>query len=212
MAHISSISHPYWAALGAAARETRTGLGISQAKTAMNVGLSVREYAALESGFIPPDVAEALGRVSLDRFDEALGWDEGTARKHVEWALNAAMQPTKSAAVLVDGSTLTPVGDRSVYPQAAWARLGKAIQAMRMAEKLSRGALAEAINSSSKSIQRIEEGRVYGDPRTAPPGDYQSERYVLKRLVMLEFYLGWERDQAVHILEGENRASVSPAA
>jgi hypothetical protein len=77
---------------------------------------------------------------------------------------------------------------------------------------MSRGALGYGIQSTSKSILRIEEGRVYGDPRTAPPGDYQSERYVLRRLALLEMALEWEMGQAAQILEGQNQATVSPAA
>jgi DNA-binding XRE family transcriptional regulator len=209
---ISSISHPYWSALGAAAKKTRSGLQISQAAVAQHTGLTVREYAALESGFIPPDVAEALGRLSLSLLDEALDWDNGNARSYVDKALTTAMWPTAAVSTLpVDGETLTHL-DRSTYPQAAWRRLGKAIQASRMSFNMSRGALGYAIKSSSKSILRIEEGRVYGDPRTAPPGDYQSEKYVLKRLALLEMALEWEMGQAAQILEGQNRATVSPAA
>ncbi|QDN94891.1 helix-turn-helix domain-containing protein (plasmid) [Streptomyces sp. RLB1-9] len=212
MSIISSINHPYWSPLGAAAKATRNGLQISQAAVAQHTGLTVRQYAALESGFIPPDVADGLGRMSLSRLDEALGWDDGTARTHVEKAMTAAMFPTTVASTLpVDGETLTNL-DRSTYPQAAWRRLGKAIQASRMSFNMSRGALGYGVQSTSKSILRIEEGRVYGDPRTAPPGDYQSERYVLKRLALLEMALEWEMGQAAQILEGQNRASVSPAA
>jgi transcriptional regulator with XRE-family HTH domain len=212
MSIISSISHPYWSPLGAAAKATRNGLQISQAAVAQHTGLTVRQYAALESGFIPPDVADALGRLSLSRLDEALGWDDGTARSHVEKALTAAMFPTSVAARLpVDGETVA-IDDRSSYPPAAWVRLGKAVRATRLAEKLTRNQLAYGIKSSSKTIMRLEEGRIYGDPRTAPPGDYNSERYILRRLAFLEMYLGWERGQAAQILEGQNRASVSPAA
>jgi transcriptional regulator with XRE-family HTH domain len=209
---ISSISHPYWSALGAAAKQTRKGLQISQASVAQHVGLTVREYAALESGFIPPDVAEALGHLSLSRLDEALGWEDGTARSHVDTALTAAMWPTSVANTLpVDGETLT-TGDRSAYPAAAWARLGKAVRAARLAQKMTRNQLAYAMKSSSKTIMRLEEGRIYGDPRTAPPGDYNSERYVLRRLAFLEMALEWDLGQAAEILEGQKEASVSPAA
>jgi DNA-binding XRE family transcriptional regulator len=212
MSIISSISHPYWSPLGVAAKATRNGLQISQASVAQHTGLTVRQYAALESGFIPPDVAEGLGRLSLSRLDEALGWEEGTARAHVDKALTAAMFPTAPPSVPhFRDETLTNL-DRSTYPQAAWRRLGKAIQASRMSFGMSRGALGYGIQSTSKSILRIEEGRVYGDPRTAPPGDYQSERYVLRRLALLEMALEWEMGQAAQILEGQNRATVSPAA
>jgi transcriptional regulator with XRE-family HTH domain len=213
MPTFATIRHPYWTSLGAAARTTRLGLQISQAKIALLAGLSVREYAALESGFIPFDVADALGRLDLSRLDGALGWDDGTSRSQVEKALTAAMGPNSTPdAVLVDGDTLGVVNDRSSYPAAAWARLGKAVQASRMAEKLSRNQLAYGIKSSSKTIMRLEEGRIYGDPRTAPPGDYNSERYILRRLAFLEMFLGWEQGAAAQILEGGNVATVSPAA
>jgi transcriptional regulator with XRE-family HTH domain len=209
---ISSISHPYWSDLGAAARQARTSYQLSQSKIATLVGLTVREYAALESGFIPPEIAEALGHLDLTRLDNALGWDEGTARGYVDKALRAITVPSATTGVLSFHGEAAIQGDRSVYPAAAWARLGKAVRATRLAEKLSRSELAYAMKSSSKTIMRLEEGRIYGDPRTAPPGDYNSERYILRRLVQLEFYLGWERDQAVRILEGQNRDDVSAAA
>lgn len=209
---IPSISHPYWTALGAAAKSTRSGLQISQAAVAGHIGLTVREYAALESGFIPPDVADALGRMALPLLDQVLGWEDGTARSHVDKALTAAMWPTATPAVPHFRDETPFAVDRSAYPPAAWVRLGKAIQASRMALKMSRGALGYAIKSTGKSVLRIEEGRVYGDPRTAPPGDYQSEKYVLRRLAFLEMALEWEMGQAAEILQGQNRASVSPAA
>jgi len=208
---IPSISHPYWTPLGDACRKARTGLQISQSRIAALVGLTVREYAALESGFIPPEIADSLGRLDLARLDAAFGWDSGTARGYVDEALAAAARPGTTILVF-QSSQVTPEGDRSTYPPAAWARLGKAVRATRLAEKLSRAELAYAMKSSSKTIMRLEEGRIYGDPRTAPPGDYNSERYILRRLVLMEFYLGWERDQALRILQGENRDSVSPAA
>ena len=209
---ISSISHPYWSDLGAAARQTRTSLQLSQSKIATLVGLTVREYAALESGFIPPEIADALGHLDLARLDNALGWDEGTARSYVDKALRAITVPSATTGVLSFNGEAAIQGDRSAYPAAAWARLGKAVRATRLAEKLSRNALAYAMKSSSKTIMRLEDGRIYGDPRTAPPGDYNSERYVLRRLAFLEFTLGWERGQAVQILEGQNRDEVSAAA
>jgi transcriptional regulator with XRE-family HTH domain len=212
MSIISSISHPYWSPLGAAAKATRSGLQISQAAVAQHTGLTVRQYAALESGFIPPDVADALGRLSLHRLDEALGWDDGTARTYVEKALTATMFPTTVTATLpVDGESVT-INDRSSYPSSAWVRLGKAIRTSRMAQGMTRNQLAYAVKSSSKTIMRLEEGRIYGDPRTSPPGDYNSERYVLRRLAFLEMALEWPMGEAAQILEGQNRASVSPAA
>lgn len=212
MSIISSISHPYWSPLGAAAKATRGGLQISQAAVAQHTGLTVRQYAALESGFIPPDVADALGRLSLHRLDEVLGWTEGTARAHVEKALTAAMFPAASPAVPQFRDETPVVGDRSAYPAAAWTRLGKAVRAARLAQGVSRNQLAYAMKSSSKTIMRLEEGRIYGDPRTSPPGDYNSERYVLRRLAFLEMALEWEMGQAAQILEGRNEATVSPAA
>ncbi|MEU9405654.1 helix-turn-helix domain-containing protein [Streptomyces sp. NPDC048281] len=209
---ISSVRHPYWAPLGAAAQATRRGLQISQAVVARHTGLTVRQYAALESGFIPPDVADGLGRMSFSLLDEALGWDEGTTRAHVEKALAAAMFPTAAPSVPSFQDETPYIGDRSHYPPAAWIRLGKAVRATRLAEKLTRSELAYAMRSSSKTIMRLEEGRIYGDPRNAPPGDYNSERYILSRLVSMEFYLGWERDHSLEILNGRNEASVSPAA
>jgi transcriptional regulator with XRE-family HTH domain len=213
MTPITSISHPYWASLGEAARQDRKALGVSQARLAQLVGLSVREYAALESGFVPPDVAAALGELNLDNLDDVLGWDKGTARTYVEKELPAVTEPSPSYDFICDGRvTLGEVVDRSAYPRAAWVRLGKAIQRSRLALKMTQGTLGYAIKSSGKSILRIEEGRVYGDPRTAPPGDYQSEKYLLKRLALLEMALEWEMGEAARILNGENRASASPAA
>lgn len=203
---ISSIHHPYWAPLGEACREARTGLQISQSRIAALTGLTVREYAALESGFIPPEIANALGHLELTRIDNALGWEEGTARGHVDKALQSAVRP-ETVTVATTGNS-----DRSSYPTAAWIRLGNAIRKSRMAQGMSRNALAYAMKSTSKTIMRLEEGRVYGDPRTAPPGDYNSERYVLRRLAFLEMALEWEMGEAARILQGENRASVSPAA
>jgi DNA polymerase-3 subunit alpha len=212
MSIIQSVSHPYWSALGAAARETRTDLRASQSKIAQLVGLTVREYAALESGFIPQDVADALGHLDLADLDEALGWDAGVARSFVDKALKAFTVPsTPHGALSFEGET-PAFGDRSTYPHAAWVRLGRAVRAARMAEKLSRNELAYAMKSSSKTIMRLEEGRIYGDPRTAPPGDYNSERYILRRLAFLEMALEWEMGQAAEILQGQNRASVSPTA
>lgn len=204
---VSSVRHPYWTGLGAAAWHSRKELGLSQSRIASLVGLTVREYAALESGFIPPDVADALGHLDLGAFDDALGWDDGTARSHVEKALTAAMWPTT-----VPGASTPADLDRSIYPQAAWARLGTAVSKARMALGMSRGALAYAMKSSDKTILRLEEGRVYGDPRTAPPGDYNSERYLLRRLAFLEMALEWEMGEAARILSGQNRDTVSAAA
>ncbi|MET7363310.1 hypothetical protein ABZS76_33400 [Streptomyces sp. NPDC005562] len=196
---ISSITHPYWGALGARASTSRADLKLSQAKIATNLGLTVREYAALESGFIPPEVAEALGRVSLARFDEVFAWDNGTARTTVQNAVQAVASPVPVLAF----------GDRSTYPTAAWARLGAAVQKARLALRISKPVLGYAMKSSSKTVLRLEEGRVYGDPRTAPPGDYNSEKYLLKRLPLLEMALEWDKGQAAEILDG---APVSAAA
>jgi transcriptional regulator with XRE-family HTH domain len=200
---IPSIRHPYWGFLGVKAHERRTQLGLSQAKVALQVGLSVREYAALESGFIPPDVAEALGRLELLQLDYVLDWDEGTARETVDQSIKVMSAPTWSPST----EGFTP--DRSEYSQAAWTRLGKAIQTSRLALKMTRNVFAYAIKSTSKTVMRLEEGRVYGDPRTAPPGDYNSEKYMLKRLALIEMALEWDAGQARTVLDG---APVSRAA
>jgi transcriptional regulator with XRE-family HTH domain len=207
-----NFNHPYWAPLGNAAKATRGGIQISQAAVAKHVGLTVRQYAALESGFVPPDIADALGRMNLSLLDEVLDWEDGTARTHVEKAMTATMFPTSAPAVPQFQDETPLLGDRSTYPAAAWIRLGKAVRAARMAQSMTRDTLGYAIKSSGKTVLRLEEGRVYGDTRTAPPGDYNSERYMLKRLAFLEMALEWEMGQAAQILQGENRDSVSPAA
>ncbi|PPS89521.1 helix-turn-helix domain-containing protein [Streptomyces sp. MH60] len=193
---IPSIRHPYWGLLGVKAHESRTRLGISQAKVALQVGLSVREYAALESGFIPPDVAEALGRLELLQLDYALDWSEGTSQETVAQSIKVMSAPTWNPST----EGFTP--DRSEYSQGAWVRLGKAIQNGRLALKMTRNVFAYAIKSTSKTVMRLEEGRVYGDPRTAPPGDYNSEKYMLKRLPLIEMALEWDAGQARIILDG----------
>jgi transcriptional regulator with XRE-family HTH domain len=189
---IASITHPYWGALGTLASTSRAELRLSQAKVAARLKLSVREYAALESGFIPPEIADALGRASLAAFDEVFGWEEGTASKTVRDALTAVNSPVP----------VVTFGDRSAYPAAAWVRLGTAVQKARQALRMSKPVLGYAMKSSSKTVMRLEEGRIHGDPRTAPPGDYNSERYMLKRLPLLEMALEWEAGQAAQILEG----------
>lgn len=95
-----------------------------------------------------------------------------------------------------------PAGDRSSYPRAAWVRLGRAVQQSRLALNMSKPVLGYAIKSSSKTVLRLENGDIYGDPRTAPPGDYNSERYVTKRLPLLEMALEWDTGRATEILEG----------
>ncbi|MFE0490168.1 hypothetical protein [Streptomyces griseoaurantiacus] len=207
---ITGISHPYWTQLGNKARAARTAMGKSQSQIALATGLSVREYACLESGFVPPDVHDALRHTDLDLFDYALNWPLGTARARVTEALNAAAHPATPPPVLHDGPLATL--DRSTYPKSAWVRLGKAVSTARTSEGLTRNQLAYALKSSSKTILRLEAGRVYGDPRTAPPGDYNSERYMLRRLTRLEMFLGWQTGWAREILEGRNEATVSPAA
>lgn len=193
---IDSISHPYWANLGNAVRESRTSQRYSQQSVAGAVGLSVRDLAALESGFVPPEVADTLGRVRLTAFDEMLGWEVGTARRHVVEAVSAVSVP--GSFTIVKSNTGL---DRSTYSQASWARLGKAVQAARMAQRMTKPVLAFAVQSTSKTMLRLEEGRIYGDPRTAPPGDYNSEKYWFKRLALLEMALEWEAGQARQILD-----------
>lgn len=88
------------------------------------------------------------------------------------------------------------------YSRTAWERLGKAISSSRTAQAIPIGRFAWDIASSQKSVSRLEQGRVYGDPATAPPGDYNSERYALKRLSLIERTLGWEKGHALEMLEG----------
>jgi hypothetical protein len=88
------------------------------------------------------------------------------------------------------------------YSATAWKRLGRAIAQARGEQKMTRPALGAAMRSSSKSILRLEGGRIYGDPQTAPPGDYNSERYVLRRLALLEMALEWPQGHALDLLEG----------
>lgn len=194
---IASISHPYWSNLGNAVRESRTNQRYSQQYVASAVGLSVRDLAALESGFVPPEVADTLGRVRLTAIDDALEWEEGTARKYVTEAVSAVSTPG-SFTIIKSNTGL----DRSTYPRDAWVRLGKAVQTARMALRMTKPVLGYAIQSTGKTILRLEEGLVYGDPRTAPPANYNSEKYMLKRLELLEMALEWEAGQARQILDG----------
>ncbi|MEV7675166.1 hypothetical protein [Streptomyces sp. NPDC088752] len=191
------IDHPYLADLGRAIQSRRQDLALPQRRVAGYVGLSVRDLAALESGFIPPQIAENISKISLDKFDTILDWDPGTASLLVKDALISVTNP--------NGFTIAKAStglDRSTYPRSAWIRLGKAALAARLALKMTRPVLAYAVQSSSKTMLRFEEGRVYGDPRTAPPGDYNSEKYWLKRLSLLEMALEWEEGQARQILDG----------
>lgn len=105
-----------------------------------------------------------------------------------------------------------PTPDRLTYRQADWKRLGRAVASSRGAQRMTRGALGYAMRSSGKTVLRLEEGRVYGDPRTAPPGDYNSERYMLKRLPLLEMALEWEAGYATQILGDTTAPNVSPTA
>ncbi|MFI0967027.1 helix-turn-helix domain-containing protein [Streptomyces sp. NPDC021080] len=190
---IADIRHPYWANLGTAVRETRTRLALSQMQVAGAVGLSVRDLAALESGFVPPEIADILGRVELTAFDDVLGWEEGTARKHVVEAFTIPADSPYAKDVVG--------ADRSIYTRADWTRLGKAVQVARTALRMTKPVLGYAIQSTGKTILRLEEGLVYGDPRTAPPANYNSEKYMLKRLALLEMALEWEAGQARQILD-----------
>ncbi|MFJ4902820.1 hypothetical protein [Streptomyces sp. NPDC088727] len=162
---------------------------MSQAEAAQSLGLTIREYAALESGYIPSDIASTLGRLSLSKMDALFGWEEGAAHKTVQQSIGEATPVVRATS------------DRSTYSRAAWKRLGKAVRAARMALKMPQSALGYAIQSTGKTILRLEEGRIYGDPRTAPLGDYNSEKYVLKRLALLEMALEWEEGQARQILD-----------
>lgn len=194
---IASISHPYWTNLGRAVYTARTSQGLSQMKVAGVVGLSVRDLAALESGFVPPEVVDNLSRAAVNAFDEALGWEEGTALKHVTEAVSAASTPGPFTS-----PNSGPGFDRSTYTRGDWLRLGVAVQTARMALRMTKPVLGYAIQSTGKTILRLEEGRVYGDPRTAPPANYNSEKYMLKRLSLLEMALEWEEGQARQILDG----------
>ncbi|MFH8483134.1 helix-turn-helix domain-containing protein [Streptomyces sp. NPDC018055] len=195
---VSPFAHPTWSALGDRAQIRRTKLGYSQAKVARHIGISVRDYAAMESGFVPPHIHENLSKIKLAELDDILEWEKGTAVNTVV----AVLQPTSSPGTVA----FTP-GDRSTYSPAAWARLGTAVQKARLALKMTKPVLGYAIQSTGKSILRIEEGRIHGDPRTAPAGDYNSEKYLLKRLSLLEMALEWDAGQARQILDGTN---VSP--
>lgn len=194
---IASISHPYWTNLGRAVHDQRARLGLSQLHVAIAVGLSVRNFAYLEHGFVPTDAADALGRVDLKTLDEVLQWEEGTSRKHVTEAVAAANTPGPFTS-----PNSGPGFDRSTYTRGGWIRLGVAVQMARMALRMTKPALAYATQSSSKTMLRLEKGCVYGDPRTAPPGDYNSEKYWIKRLALLEMALEWEEGQARQILDG----------
>lgn len=92
--------------------------------------------------------------------------------------------------------------DRQQYPFDAWQALGRAIHSSRTSQAITLARFAWDIASSGKSIHRLEQGRVYGDPATAPPGDYNSENYALKRLSLIERTLGWEKGHALSILTG----------
>lgn len=95
------------------------------------------------------------------------------------------------------------VADRSTYPKAAWERLGRAVAEARGVQRMTKPTLGYAARSSCKSVVRLEAGRIYGDPLTAPPGDYNSERYWLRRLALLEMALLWDKGHANKILEGK---------
>ncbi|MGW1436911.1 helix-turn-helix domain-containing protein [Streptomyces griseus] len=190
---VTSFAHPTWATLGDRAQLRRTELGYSQAMVARHLGISVRDYAAMESGFVPPHIHDNLSKIKLSDLDEILNWEKGTALETVV----AVLQPTTSPSTVA----FTP-GDCSTYSPAAWARLGTAVKKARQALRMTKPVLAYAIQSTGKSVLRIEEGRIHGDPRTAPAGDYNSEKYLLKRLSLLEMALEWDAGQARQILDG----------
>lgn len=93
-----------------------------------------------------------------------------------------------------------PPTTRQQYSAKAWQRFGKAVNTARTSQGIQLKAFAYAIASSGKSVARLEKGHIYGDPLTAPPGDYNSERYVLKRLSLLERTLGWDKGYARALL------------
>lgn len=156
-------------------------------------GIEAQHLAALEDGSI--SLAETA-LVDLPALETVLGWDVGASKKILagEWH-----PPLPNMGSLDEA--------RPSYSQADWKRLGKAVQEARIAQKMTRSTLGYAIRSSSKTIKRLEEGEIYSDPKTAPPGDYNSERYMRKRLSLLETALEWEVGSAVSILNGPDRQS-----
>lgn len=87
------------------------------------------------------------------------------------------------------------------FSEAAWKRFGKAVATARQSHGIPLKAFAYAIASSGKSVARLEKGNIHGNPRTAPPGDYNSERYVLSRMPLIERTLGWERGYGRKLLD-----------
>jgi hypothetical protein len=82
-----------------------------------------------------------------------------------------------------------------------WVRLGLIMQHARMKLGMSRNAFAYSIGASSKSVGRIEQGRIYGNPVTAPQGDYNTEKYVLRRAAFIEMTLEWGAGSVRAILD-----------
>ncbi|MFF7198217.1 hypothetical protein ACFZAM_31475 [Streptomyces sp. NPDC008079] len=100
-------------------------------------------------------------------------------------------------------AVLTPGSERR-YPQ-DWERLGRLIGAARTQQGMSRQAFAYAIGSSSKSVGRIEAGWIFTDPATAPAGDYNSEKYVMRRAAFIEMALEWAPGTVKGILDSPGR-------
>lgn len=88
------------------------------------------------------------------------------------------------------------------YTRTAWKRLGRAVRTNREALGMNRAVLGYAISSSGKSIKRLEEGNVCGNTAIRPAGDYNSERYMLRRLALLEMALEQDPGWAEAVLQG----------
>lgn len=81
-----------------------------------------------------------------------------------------------------------------------WERLGRMICSSRTRLKMTRKSFGYCIGSTGKSVKRIEDGRIFGNPNTAPPGDYNTERYVLRRAAFIEMALEWQAGSVEAIL------------
>lgn len=147
---------------------------------------------------LPPVPKEERPPVEPGILDKVFGQLDPEATEEVlSTVANVDQLPTKGA---LDEA-------RTSYSLADWKRLGKAVQEARAAQKMTRATLGYAIRSSGKTIARLEAGRIYSDPKTAPPGDYNSEKYMRKRLSLLETALEWEVGSTISILNGPDRQS-----
>lgn len=127
------------------------------------------------------------------------GSDLGEAPE--ENAASAMWDPAPPSFVVPASPAPTPRVSKTQYPIWEWARLGKIIQAQRMRLKMTRQSFGYCIGSSNKSVGRIERGWIFGDPATAPAGDYNSERYVLRRAAFIEMALDWPAGSVKAILD-----------